>query len=81
MVAELVRLTRVIMTSAADMRVQLERIGGMERALMELQGRADQATTALQALQQQQQPATTAQHARRRAAGSSSHGHRCISCR
>ena len=43
------------MASAEDMRTLLERIGGMERALIEQQARVDQASTALQALQQQQQ--------------------------
>ena len=51
------------------MRALLEHVGGMERALIEQQARADQASTALQALQQQQQQsATTAQQAQRRAA-------------
>ena len=60
------------------MRALLERIGGMERALIEQQARADQATTALQALQalqqQQQQSATTAQQAQRRAAAAHAAG-------
>ena len=46
--------TRVFMASAEDMRAFLERIGGMERALIEQQAGADQASTALQTLQQQQ---------------------------
>ena len=61
--------------SAEDMRALLERIGGMERALIEQQARADQASTALQALQhQQQQSATTAQQAQRRAAAAQAAG-------
>ena len=57
------------------MRALLERIGGMERALLEQQARADQASTALQALQQQQQQsATTAQQAERRAAAAQATG-------
>ena len=48
MVAELLFwFTSVIMASAEDMRALLERIGGMERALIEQQVRADQKTTAL----------------------------------
>ena len=55
------------MASVEDMRALLERISGMERALLEQQARADQATTALQAMQhQQQQSATTGQQAQRR---------------
>ena len=47
----------------------------MERALLEQQARADQAATALQALQQQQQQsATTAQQAQRRAAAAQAAG-------
>ena len=65
----------MIMASAEDMRALLERIGGMERALIEQQARADQASTALQALQQQQQQsATTAQQAQRRAAAAQAAG-------
>ena len=57
------------------MRALLERIGGMERALIEQQARADQASTALQALQQQQQQsATTAHQAQRRAAAAQAAG-------
>ena len=65
----------MILSSAEDVRVLLERIGGMERALLEQQARADQAATALQALQQQQQQsATTAQQAQRRAAAAQAAG-------
>ena len=67
--------TSVIVASAEDMRVLLERIGGMESALIEQQARADQASTGLQALQQQQQQsATTAQQAQRRAAAAQAAG-------
>ena len=62
------------MASAEDMRFQ-ERIGGMERAPIEQQARADQASTALQALQQQlHQSVTTAQQAQRRAAAAEAAG-------
>ena len=67
--------TSVIMASAEDMRALLEPIGGMERARIEQQARADQASTALQALQQQQQQsATTAQQAQRRASAAQAAG-------
>ena len=63
------------MSSAEDKRILLERTGGMERALLEQQAQADQAATALQALQQQQQQsATTAQQAQRRAAAAQAAG-------
>ena len=42
------------MASAEDSRVPLERIGGMDRELLEQQARADQATAALQGMQGQQ---------------------------
>ena len=58
------------MASAEDMRDLLERIGGMERALMERQVRADQATAVSNDC--------TACPASGR--GSSSRGHRCVSC-
>ena len=59
------------MATAEDMRVLLERIGGMERALMEQQARAHQAAPALQALQRQQ----TAQQAQRWAAAAQAPRH------
>ena len=63
------------MASAQDTRALLDRIGVMERALLELQGRADQATPALQAMQaQQQQTAASAQQAQRRAAAAQTAG-------
>ena len=65
----------MIVASAEDIRALLERIGGTERALIEQQARADQASTALQALQQQQQQsATTAQQAQRSAAATQAAG-------
>ena len=54
------------MASAEDMSVLLERIGGMERALLDPQARAEQVTAAPQAMQQQS--AATAQRAQRRVA-------------
>ena len=54
MVADLPLSTRVIMASAEDSRVVLERIGGMDRELLEQQARADQATAVLQGMQAQQ---------------------------
>ena len=65
----------MIMASDEEMRVLLERVGGMERALVEQQARADQAATTLQALQQQQQQtATTAHQAQWRAAAAQAAG-------
>ena len=59
------------MATAEDMRVLLERIGGVARALMEQQARAHQAAPALQALQRQQ----TAQQAQRWAAAAQALAH------
>ena len=63
------------MASAEEVRALMERIGGMERGLLELQARADQAATTLQALQQQQQQtASTANPDQRRAAAAQAAG-------
>ena len=65
----------MIKASAEDMRVPLERTGGMERALVEQKARADQASAALQGMQaQQQQTAAAAQQALRRAAAAQAKG-------
>ena len=57
------------------MRALLERIAGMERALLEQQARAGHVTVALQAVQQgQQQSGASAQHAQRRAAAAQTAG-------
>ena len=69
MVAELCLLHTCDHGICWSMCALLERIRGIERALLEQHVRADQAKTALQALQhQQQQSATTAQQAQRRVA-------------
>ena len=56
------------------MRVLLERLGGMERALLAQQARTDQATTGVRANQQQQQSAASARDAQRRVAAAHTAG-------
>ena len=62
------------MATAEDTSVLRERMGGMERALMEQQARADQAPAALQGLQEQQRQ-QAAQQAQRWAAAAQAAAH------
>ena len=64
----------MIIATAEDTSVLRERMGGMERALMEQQARADQATGALQGLQEQQRQ-QAAQQAQCRAAAAQAAAH------
>ena len=68
------------MATADDVRAVKEQVAGMERALLELQARAEQAYGALQDMQAAAIAGSAVQHAQRRAAANSSRWERSFSC-